>query len=130
MLIAHQQIEHFRSKDLGFKRQELLLIPNFQFERSLSPHYKAIKEAFLQHPDVLSAAACWLPPGRANPSDMAVMRSEFTGREVKIPMIFVGPDFVEAYGIQIIIWTTFRSYCRSRFDYHYYSKGSKAIGAR
>jgi putative ABC transport system permease protein len=65
-LVIHRQLEYVRTKDLGFDRDHIVILPIFWMARndpSLGPNginlkdrYQEIKQAFLRHPNVLKAA--------------------------------------------------------------------------
>jgi len=62
--IGHQ-LDYILNKDIGFDRDQILLLPIFagegeskaRFEDRLASRYNTVKQAFLTHPDVVSASA-------------------------------------------------------------------------
>ena len=91
-----------RTQTLGYDREGLVVLPIFNMNRALIDRYETVKQAFLQHPNVLKAAASHLVLGQENSADQAEMESVKTGKTFKIPLHFIEPDFIDTYGIQLV----------------------------
>ncbi len=64
-LVVYQQLRFIETKDMGFARDHIVSLPIFAHDREhefnpqkrLSARHQMVKQAFLQHPNILSASA-------------------------------------------------------------------------
>ena len=54
-LVVNQQMDFIKNKSLGFKAEQLIMIPIFGVAPTLNTRQTTIKQEFLKHPNVLSA---------------------------------------------------------------------------
>ena len=106
-MTAYRQIEHMRTQTLGYDREGLVVLPIFNRNRELIDRFETVKQAFLQHPNVLKAAASHLVLGQENSADQAEIESVDTGKAFKIPLHFIEPDFIDTYGIKFLFGRVF-----------------------
>ena len=108
-IVAYQQLGYMRNKKLGFNREQVVVLPIFsrdraaqtEYEGPLSREYNRVKEAFLQHPNVLKASASHSLPGRVGKLD--VVRPEgIEGDAWRMHIMAVDEDFLDLYGIEVL----------------------------
>jgi putative ABC transport system permease protein len=71
-LVVRDQISFMLNRDLGFETEQLVMLPifspsrgsNADIEKRLSSRYRAVKQSFLSHPNVLHASAFRYQPFR------------------------------------------------------------------
>jgi putative ABC transport system permease protein len=103
-----QQLNYVRSQDLGFDRDHLVVltvqgVPGSQ----MAQRYETAKQEMLQHPGILQATASSATPGN-QPSMSVAMAEGFEEGESRSPrLLSVDHDFVEAYGIDVIVGRAF-----------------------
>ncbi len=96
----YRQLDYIQKKDLGFTKQDLITFN--VFSRDLKQRYRAVKHAFLQHPDILSAAAsASVPPWIGGLWSVYAEGEEDVKREMSI--LLVDEDFIETYQIDLVL---------------------------
>jgi putative ABC transport system permease protein len=96
-LIIFQQVRYVSNKDLGFQREHLLTFP---MRGDMEERYETVKEAFREHPGVLSASATYGIPGDIVAGDDIIV----PGREGSQPanVFTVDHDYIETLGLDVI----------------------------
>ena len=69
--VIQQQVDFMTDRDLGFHKENVILLPLFALDRQAKTDYtkrlsfesERVKQAFLQHPDIQKAVACRYIPG-------------------------------------------------------------------
>ena len=51
------QMKYMRNKDLGFNKDQVMILELYMTDRSLTSNYRAIHQELLKHPDILAATA-------------------------------------------------------------------------
>ena len=51
------QMKYMRNKDLGFNKDQVMILELYMTDRSLTSNYRAIHQEFIKHPDILAATA-------------------------------------------------------------------------
>ncbi|MDP6038467.1 MAG: ABC transporter permease, partial [Candidatus Latescibacteria bacterium] len=105
-LIVVRQQEYSRNKDLGFDKEQMVVLRLFGRDPSLIRKYDAIKKEFLQHPNVLKAASSHSPPGRGA-QRLMVQPEGILGDAWKMLSLAVDEDFFETYGIKLLAGRNF-----------------------
>ena len=116
-VVIHRQLWYVGTKDLGFDSRNVVTLPLFyaDYQRSgessedLRNHYSVVKEAFLEHPNVLRASAFrgrgligrrkLLRPVRLEGEDQA---------RLKVQFLEVDEDFLTTFGVDVISGRGFR----------------------
>lgn len=105
-LVLEKQLRYALSADLGFKREQTVVIS--MFEEETADKYEPIKRALLQHPNVLQATAAFRAPIANNVFDTSAYPKGYDGDErFNVQMNFVDFDFVENYGIELLAGRNF-----------------------
>lgn len=96
--IAFKQLDFLKNKNLGFDKEEVVLIPILG--TPLSPQYKAFKGQILQNENILSVTVLEDIPGSKYQTDSF----QFAGMAdpMQFPRLTVHDDFVETLGMKVV----------------------------
>jgi putative ABC transport system permease protein len=98
--IINNQSDYFRNKDLGFNKENLLIIQRQDFISK--ERFNAIKEELIKSPGIIDvSAAMFLPP---TPSSMIqkVKCNDDPEKKIDLELLGVDKDFNKTLGIKII----------------------------
>jgi putative ABC transport system permease protein len=102
-IIMHRQLKYMLNKDLGFNKEQMIVIKNAE---TLGTKAISFKETISEIPGVISIVSSSAVPGRNNNS----IRYKLEGREDK-PIIletnFIDYDYLDTYGFKVISGRTF-----------------------
>ncbi len=104
-LVVYLQMDLVRKRDLGFSRNGILVVKIFgpDAERlPLNSRYNTVKQRFLSHPDIISAAASLDLPGHSWPKRRFVSPVDSPDREFEARVFRANEDFLDCYGIPIL----------------------------
>lgn len=101
-LVIRDQLTYFRTRDLGFDKEHVLLVKGHWFSNF---RYEGVKERFLQHPNVLGVTISaeapsiggglgWVMPVRVGYKAVEV--------ELTVGVAEVRDGFLETYGIELL----------------------------
>ncbi|MCO4291834.1 ABC transporter permease [Solitalea sp. MAHUQ-68] len=98
-IVIYSQMHFMRSKDLGFQREQQVIIP---LRTSLAKQiYEPLKNELKKETQIRSVGACYYYPGIMNPSDMNLYRSGETINEAKnVFMNYVDDDLLQTLDIK------------------------------
>ncbi|NAS31094.1 FtsX-like permease family protein [Flavobacteriaceae bacterium R38] len=98
MIIIFMQISFMQNKDLGFKGEQVLLVP-IQTLR-LAQSFETHKSEFLKHPNILSISASNGTPGVTGNNGT----KQLAGREdfIYMHVMEVDPDYLKTLNIEIV----------------------------
>jgi putative ABC transport system permease protein len=101
--VIYKQLDFMRNSDLGFKKQNVVLV-NFQPKHpKFKGKYSVILNQFKQHPQVLSVAGAYTVPGRFSKETKTIQRKAETGiQRFSIQAISVDFDYVDSMGMEIV----------------------------
>lgn len=101
-LIVYKQLEYMNTKDLGFKRENILWAEHIKSDNKNFNSPDALKQALLQNPNILSVTISKNIPFHGY-WDRTV-NWEGSGTDEKINLLYnaVDPDFIKTYGMKII----------------------------
>ncbi|MDE0087292.1 MAG: FtsX-like permease family protein, partial [Candidatus Poribacteria bacterium] len=113
-IIVYQQLRFMKNKNLGFDKEQVLVMPIFdntqlmKVEKSaLSNKYNTVKQEFLTHPNILIATASrGIPGGLRGGSYMPTLRTE-EGREIEVRLFDVDEDFIGLFDFRLIAGRAF-----------------------
>ena len=82
--VIYRQLDFIQHKDLGFDKEHLVLLPIFKLDRRLKTNddpwlvarYNTVKQAFLEHPNIVSASAFRFLPGRDGGGFVRIVKPE------------------------------------------------------
>ena len=100
-LTVYDQLTFLRNKNLGFNTSQMMFIGLFGANRRLNESYNEIKDAFLQHPNIISASAAHLIPGFRRETQS--IRAEGHGdHQFNMRILAVDEDFIDTYELELI----------------------------
>jgi putative ABC transport system permease protein len=101
VLVVVNQLDFMQSKDLGFEKEDIVLLPTSQ---AIADNYLIIKDRLENHPGVQSVTvSSRAPSGRLldNQGTSVEIDGKLTQLEIRIADIDVGHNFLETYGIPL-----------------------------
>ncbi|MEM9665136.1 MAG: ABC transporter permease [Bacteroidota bacterium] len=100
--VVFSQVRYMETQDLGFETEQRLLL-NFGGDAAVQEGLDAIKQRFLQHPDVRKISASQAVPGRTLGTASGVME-DLNGqpRDAAISMYLVDYDFIDLYDLEVV----------------------------
>lgn len=101
MATVAQQMDYIRHQQLGFDRDQVLVLP---LNNDLRAHYPAVREAWLRIPGVQAASLSEQVPARAGNGANYHLEGVTTddAPEIGFYRLFIDPDFVETYGLDLV----------------------------
>jgi putative ABC transport system permease protein len=100
-LIIQQQLKYIKNKDLGFNKEEKIIIPHHS-ESSLS-HFDTYREQMLTYPGISQVGGTSAYPGGTNMEDMIMFGKGQTPEEGMHSMLaFTDPEFMELMDFELI----------------------------
>jgi len=95
--IVYQQLDYFNKKDLGYNRDNVIVV---NWAHKLKEHLKSYKEEVLQHPNVRSASVSMDVIGRGSWEDLFI--DEGSGKEQTIAMMKADERQLETMGVELL----------------------------
>ncbi len=106
-LVVHQQLDFMKNRDLGFDKEEILVLP-VRGSQAIKENYEPIKNEFTQHQGVLAASVSSSVPGLPPTSlETSLADQEDDKRQVMLHF-FVDHDFIDLYKIDIVLGRDFQ----------------------
>ena len=96
-LIVSDQHTYLRTKDMGFDKDNLVVI---SLRGDMRKNLEATKNAFLDHPNVISGTMGYGLPGEAFAGDG--IKDKATGKDRHISMLTVDHDYIKTLGLKVI----------------------------
>lgn len=109
-LVVYQQMDLVHGKYLGFDRDEIVVVKIFGPDAEqirLNGQYNAVKQRFLQHPNIVAAGTSLDLPGHSWPSRRFASDIETPDQEVEVRVFRANEDFLTCYNIPIIAGRNF-----------------------
>jgi putative ABC transport system permease protein len=100
-ITVRDQINFIRNKNLGYQTEHTLALWLFNTDRTLTDRYQEVKRAFLDHPNVLKAAASHSVAAGVG-QRIAVDVEGFEPGTWQIPVLGTDEDFLETYKIELL----------------------------
>lgn len=97
--IVLQQLSYIRSKDLGYDKEHVLVLP---LDNIMRPGYTELKKALAANPQVKSVGAAYEEPTDIGWGDGITYGEGATAKQVTVNAIPVDEDFIKTMGIKII----------------------------
>ncbi|NKB72661.1 MAG: FtsX-like permease family protein [Candidatus Latescibacteria bacterium] len=136
--MVYRQIEFLHDKPLGFAAEHVVVLPIFARDRQsksqdeqapwLVERYTAVKESFLEHPNVLAATAFRFLPGQTGGFVRLVKPEGHEGTQWRMPVQEADESFIAALGVDLLAGRTF-SPSNQRDRTHSYILNEKAVRA-
>jgi putative ABC transport system permease protein len=102
-LVVYKQIRFMKNVDLGFDKEQKLIVPGDIKER-----YESVKAEFMKNPSITGAAACWNVPGRLTNLIEAHLVGEEEEKAQSMNFYYIDHDFIPEYGIEIVAGRSFQ----------------------
>ncbi|MGK9117351.1 ABC transporter permease [Olivibacter jilunii] len=100
-VIVVSQLDHLQNKNLGFKKNHMLVI-DFNYDEQVLRQLESIKQAFLREKEVVSVSASRSVPGSYFPNAGTSIETENGNSVMEVPAIFeVDIDFIPHFGIEM-----------------------------
>ena len=109
-LVVYQQMDLVQSKYLGFDRDQIVVVKIFGPDAEqihLNGQYNAVKQRFLQHPNIIAAGTSLDLPGHSWPSRRFASDIEMPDREVEVRVFRANEDFLACYNIPMLAGRNF-----------------------
>jgi putative ABC transport system permease protein len=102
-MIIFKQLDFMKNSDLGFKKQNVVLI-NFQPRNpNFKGKYPVLMNQFKQYPQIVSVSGAYTVPGRFSKETKTIQRETETGIErFSIQAIAVDYDYVDSMGMEVV----------------------------
>ncbi len=98
-----QQLRFVRSKNLGFQKEQMLLIKSAGSTLAREqPNYESFKQQLLQMPEIAGVTRISAPMGKGFPVRSIFFNEIDESKKVAIPYIFAGHDFAAVYGLELV----------------------------
>jgi putative ABC transport system permease protein len=108
-LIVVLQMNHILGKDLGFDKEQMLIL-DYNYDEVVNRKREALKTEMESHPGILSAAFSRSVPGSYFPNAYTeIISSDGAMKGMAQPIFQVGMDFINHYGLKMAAG---RSYSR------------------
>ncbi len=109
-LVVYQQMDLVHGKYLGFDRDQIVVVKIFGPDAEqihLNGQYNAVKQRFLQHPNIIAAGTSLDLPGHSWPSRRFASDIERPDREVEVRVFRANENFLTCYNIPILAGRNF-----------------------
>lgn len=103
-LIIQQQRAYIQHKNLGYDKENIIVLP---VDRQVRPNYEALKEVMKKDPDVLNVSAGYDYPTYIRWTNGISASTETGEKKFSTRSMPVDLDFIETLGIKIIAGTDF-----------------------
>jgi len=104
ILIMVRQLDYMKNKDLGFRKDHLVIMPffgNLQ-NQALAPKFDSLRDRIQQNPGVVSVSFTGGVPGRDLGYDAYRSEGGSPDESVRAQNYWVDHDFVKTYGIDLV----------------------------
>lgn len=107
MAVVYNQLEFMRSKDLGFDKENIAVLPSGE---NINSNYENIRQRLLGHPGIINVSvSSRVPSGRLLDSQgtQAEVNGELQQINTRIADIHVSHNFMETFGIELVAGRNF-----------------------
>jgi putative ABC transport system permease protein len=111
----YKQIQYIRSKDLGFSKDQILVV---RARRQLMTNYNTVKERLLANPDVLQVSAASSIPLNVNSNNPVYWEGRGPDSYVRMNFVCVDYDYFETFDMEMSYGRSFsREFPTDRENY-------------
>jgi putative ABC transport system permease protein len=110
--IINNQSDYFRNKDLGFDRENLLIVQRHDFISD--ERFNAIKEELIKNPGIIDVSAAFVLPPTATRLIQKVKCNDDPEKKIDLELLSVEKDFIKTFGIKLIEGNDFSKITSSR----------------
>jgi len=98
-----QQLQFIRDKNLGFQKEQMLLIKSAGTKLATSPSsFETFKAQLVQTPNVRGVTRLSAPLGKGFPIRSIFFKEIVESEKVALPFIFTGHDFATVYNLEMV----------------------------
>jgi putative ABC transport system permease protein len=101
-LVLHHQILYVQNKDLGFKRERVIIMPFFLRNPGLWSQQSAIRDEILRVPGVESASVCHHRPGEGTIDFRKVHKDGGSPDGYKVVWTGIDSHFLETFDVDLV----------------------------
>ena len=113
-IIIWRQLDFLKQQQLGFNKEQKLILPLQQGFNNSEQNFTALKNGLMKIPGVNSVTSGSTYPGIQNLSDMLFFAEHKTKADVvDIHLSAIGPDYLKTLGMQLLSGRTFSDDFRS-----------------
>lgn len=119
VIVVVRQLEFMQSKDLGFEKEDIIVLPS---SPAIQENYLILKDRLERYPGIKSVSiSSRVPSGRLldNQGSTAEVNGEMTQLNLRIADIHVSHNFLDTYGIPVVAGRD--------FDYNLASDSTEAF---
>ncbi len=98
--LLFKQVEYMKTKDLGFDKEQVLVVDNFT--NAIARSYKSLKADLLTNPNIQKVSASQGVPGISASVEALYENGKAPSTSIAIIELRIQDDFIETYGIKII----------------------------
>ena len=99
-VVIHRQNTFLHERELGFDKSQMLMVPLMMQNYDLQDRRETIRQALLNHPNVIDATTCWPHPGRGG--ERQVVEPEGTGgEEWQMQVLGVDENFIPTFDMKM-----------------------------
>jgi putative ABC transport system permease protein len=98
--IINNQSDYFKNKDLGFDRENLLIVQRHDFISD--ERFSAIKEELIKSPGIMDVSAALLLPPTTSSMLQKVKCNDDPEKKIDLELLGVEKDFIKTFGIKIV----------------------------
>jgi putative ABC transport system permease protein len=95
--VVSDQYTYMRTAKMGFDKENLIIV---QLRGEMKRNLEATKQAFLNHPGIISGSMGYGLPGEAFAGDGII--NKVTNKKMGVSMLTVDHDYVETLGLELI----------------------------
>ncbi len=108
-LIIYQQLSYIKNKDLGFDKEQILVLPQgYHSMRLLNKNLESFKTELTNHHSIISATGTVSVPGRHMYGPGIRLIGEGDQKSYGMYFLHVDHDFIDTYNIGLIAGRTFQ----------------------
>ncbi len=97
-VVAMQQLRFMKSKDVGFNKDQMMIVPMSQ---EANEKYETLKNELLKQPDLLGVTASGQRLGNNLHQTGAKVKTDTTVRDLSVSQINVDYNYLSVYGIKL-----------------------------
>jgi putative ABC transport system permease protein len=97
--VLQKQMEYARTKNLGFNKDQIVVLPNWRTE-VIQKNYAAFRNTLLQNPAIVNATVTAQYPGYAASSEQ--FTPEGSSEKIRVDTQWGDHDFIKAFGFNLV----------------------------
>ena len=102
VMILFNQLKYIENKELGFKKNQIMLITAVGTRLADNRNYEAFKDRLMQYPEVMHITRNNQIPGQGATMRAVYFNAVSEEERKVVPFFYVGHDFATTYGLEIV----------------------------